>query len=162
MMPIAEEGPSVVPPSSGKGRAGDGMRYQQGARRASDEVHVVRRQAQAFPVQELGPPATCDVPFIDHGPEGHLVLPGLCLEELLKVARLREDVVLIVVCEPEDGVQAVDLEAPLLQAQPLPTCMHPLCIQHMARCQEEPRIQETEEALVLAVAVPQQDRRHHC
>ena len=74
-------------------------------RRSCDEVDVVQRQAQTFPVKELGPPATCNVSFLYQCLETHLVLQGLCLEELMKLFGLREDIVLIVVAEAQQGVQ---------------------------------------------------------
>ena len=68
-------------------------------------------------------------------------------------------IVLQEVHEAQHGIEGLDLQAALESADPLPPSMDPLSIQDVVGGQEEPRGQELEEALILAMVMPQKNRR---
>ena len=68
-------------------------------------------------------------------------------------------IVLQVVGQSQDPIQGLQQLPSLGAAAPLPPCMDPLCIQDMIRCQQEPRGQKPEQALVPPMVVPHQGWR---
>ena len=68
-------------------------------------------------------------------------------------------IVLEEVHEAQHGIEGLDLQGALAPAEPLPPSMDPLSIQDVVGGQEEPRGQELEEALILAMVMPQKNRR---
>ena len=107
--------------------------------RSSYEAGIFRGQPQSFSVEELPPPACGDLPITNQCIEGQLAFHGLCLQMLVKLGEAREGIVFGVVGEAQARMQGMDLEAPLLQAKPLPASMNSFDIQSMVRCREEPR-----------------------
>ena len=120
----------------------------------NDEASLVRRQPKTVPVEELTPAASGNIVLRIQGLQGNFVFLCLSLQMLLEVLVVREGVVIQVVCEAQRNVQCMKLEAPLVEAQPLPTRVDSFSAQHMVRCQEEPRCQETKEVLVVSPPVP--------
>ena len=83
-----------------------------------------------------------------------VVAVPLCLEVLEKLHVGGHATALLQVGGPQEGVQGVQLEAPLLVAAPLPARMHALAVQHVIRTEQEPMRQELEERLTLSMSSP--------
>ena len=84
----------------------------------------------------------------------------LCTQMWQEVLVCRETSVLLeVVHDAQCSIEGVDLEAPFLGANPLPSCMYSICIQDMVRRHEEAKSDEPEQGLVFALAMPQKDTR---
>ena len=131
------------------------MRHNMAAIFVSDEAIVLWTQAQPFSVEELAFPACSNLAFSMEGLQGQSVLLCLSLQVWQQLLVPREGLVLHPVRQAQASVQGMKLEGPFLEAQPLPTCMDALRIQHMVRGQEESRSQTSTEALVLSLAMPQ-------
>ena len=68
-------------------------------------------------------------------------------------------VVLEVVSQPQASVETHELEGPFVLADPLPSRMDSLCVQHMIRRQQEPRTQEPEKGLKPSITMPEDHSR---
>jgi len=103
-------------------------------RAINDQVAVSRRQAQSFFVKELSPPPQGNLLLCLDVLEENIVRLLLCMQMLQEVLVAREtSVMLEVVHDAQCSIEGVDLEAPFLGANPLPSCMYSLCIQDMVR-----------------------------
>ena len=71
-------------------------------------------------------------------------------------------IVLLVVGQSQDPIQALQQLASLGVADPLPPRMDPLCVQYMVRRQEKARSQEPKQVLIPPIVVPQKGWRVHC
>ena len=71
-------------------------------------------------------------------------------------------IVLLVVGQSQDPIQALQQLASLGVADPLPPRMDPLCVQYMVRRQEKARSQEPKQVLIPPIVVPQKGWRVRC
>lgn len=157
--PFLEHQLQVVPPCHSKGTGGNSW-CNMNWRAINDQVAVSRGQAQSFSVNELSPPPQGNLLLCLDVLEDNIVRLSLCTQMWQEVLVAREtSVMLEVVHDAQCSIEGVDLEAPFLGANPLPSCMYSLCIQDMVRRHEEARSDEPEQGLVFALAMPQKDRR---
>ena len=157
--PFLEHQLQVVPPCHSKGTGGNSM-CNMNWRAINDQVAVSRGQAQSFSVNEFSLPPQGNHLLCFDALEDNIVRLLLCMQMWQEVLVAREtSVMLEVVHDAQCSIEGVDLEAPFLGANPLPSCMYSLCIQDMVRRHEEARSDEPEQGLVFALAMPQKDRR---
>ena len=123
----------VVPPCHSKGTGGNSM-CNMNWRAINDQVAVSRGQAQSFSVNEFSPPPQSNHLLCLDVLEDNIVRLLLCTQMWQEVLVGREtSVMLEVVYDAQCSIEGVDLEAPFLGANPLPSCMYSLCIQDMVR-----------------------------
>ena len=154
-----QEGLHVVPPCDHEGARTEDPRSTQCSRLGiGDQVVVLWCQAEALPEGPLRPP-----------PEGNAVVAcvrkagsvegPLCFEVVEELPICGHAIVLLHVGGPQEGVQGVEFETPLLRAAPLPSRMHALAVQNVIGTQQETRCQEFEERLELPMSSPEEHWR---